>query len=183
VVEYPKLDDANFLAHTIVYRTEALPWIARPGCNHKVAAHGKEVLMNSLKSPRDLRGPQWRIGRLLGFYLEAFIHMLTYRIMVPLTILFGALMLLSLFLQRLGPALKIFTAVIWVLWTPQLFAVAKGLSLAWTRGMAFGRLNEEFAHLYKKRYGKKTAAFVAFPFIVLVVWAAGFVVMLVWWQP
>ncbi len=154
-----------------------------PGHKHKVAAQGKEIPMNSQKSPRDLRGPQRRIGRLLRFYREAFIHMLTYRIMIPLTILFGAIMLLSLFLQRLGPALKIITAVIWVLWTPQLFAVAKGLSLAWTRGMAFGRLNEEFAHLYRKRYGKKTGVFIAFPFIVLVLWAAGFVVMLVWWQP
>lgn len=139
--------------------------------------------MSSLKSPRDLRGPQWRIGRLLRFYREAFIHVVAYRIMIPLTILYGAVMLLSIFLPRLSAVLKIFTAVIWVLWTPQLFEVAKGLSLAWTRGMAFGRLNEEFAHLYRKRYGKKTGAFVAFPFIVLALWAAGFLVMLVWWQP
>ena len=139
--------------------------------------------MSSLKSPRDLRGPQWRIGRLLRFYREAFIHVLAYRIMVLLTIIFGAVMLLSLFVQGLGPLLKVVTAVVWVLWTPQLFEVAKGLSLAWTRGMAFGRLNEEFAHLYRKRYGKKTGAFVALPFIVLALWAAGFVVMIVWWQP
>lgn len=139
--------------------------------------------MSSLKSPRDLRGPVWRIGRLLRFYREAFIHVLAYRIMVLLTIIFGAVMLLSLFVQGLGPLLKVVTAVVWVLWTPQLFEVAKGLSLAWTRGMAFGRLNEEFAHLYRKRYGKKTGAFVALPFIVIALWAAGFVVMIVWWQP
>jgi hypothetical protein len=132
---------------------------------------------------RDLRGPQRRIGRLLRFSGEAFLHVLVYRIMVPLTILFGALIFVFLFVPGLGAALKVFTAVIWVLWTPQLFEVAKGLSLAWTRGMAYGRLNEEFAHLYRKRYGKKTGIFVAFPFIVLALWAAGFVVMLVWWQP
>jgi hypothetical protein len=148
-----------------------------------MAADGKEILMRPLKSTRDLRGPQVRIGRLLGFHREAFIHVLAYRIMVPLTILFGAVVLLSIFLPGLGPVFKVFTAVIWVLWTPQLFEVAKGLSLAWTRGMAFGRLNEQFAHLYRKRYGKKTGAFVAFPFIILALWAAGFVVLLRWWQP
>jgi hypothetical protein len=148
-----------------------------------MAAHGKEILMSVPKAPRDLRGPQVRIGRLLRFHPEAFIHVLAYRIMVPLTILFGAVMLLSIFLPGLGAVLKIFTAVIWILWTPQLFEVAKGLSLAWTRGMAFGRLNEEFAHLYRKRYAKRTGAYIAFPFIVLALWAAGFVVLLRWWQP
>ncbi len=139
--------------------------------------------MSSLKPLRDLRGPQRRIGRLLHFYWESFIHVAAFRIMVPLTILAGAVALLSLLLPGLGVALKVLLSVVWVLWTPQLFKVAKGLSLAWTRGMAFGKLNEEFAHLYRKRYGKNTAAFVAFPFIVLAIWAAGFVLMLVWWQP
>ena len=139
--------------------------------------------MSIPKASRDLRGPQVRIGRLLRFHPEAFIHVLAYRIMVPLTILFGAVVLLSIFLPRLGAVLKIFTAVIWILWTPQLFEVAKGLSLAWTRGMAFGRLNEEFAHLYRKRYGKRTGMYIAFPYIVLALWAAGLAVLLRWWQP
>jgi len=43
--------------------------------------------------------------------------------------------------------LKIFTAVLWMPWAPQLFAVAKGLCLAWTRGMAFGLLNPDSAAL------------------------------------
>ena len=139
--------------------------------------------MSPLESPRDLRGPIWRIGRLLRFYREAFLHVLAYRIMVPLTIIFGVIMLLSLFVPGLGPLLKVVTAVVWVLWTPQIYEVAKGLSLAWTRGMAFGRLNEEFAHLYRKRYGKNTGAFVALPFVVLALWAAGFVLMIARWQP
>jgi hypothetical protein len=125
----------------------------------------------------------WRIGRLVRFNREAFLHVLAYRIMVPLTIILGAVMLLSLFVQGLGPLLKVITAVAWALWTPQLFEVGKGLALAWTRGMAFGHLNAEFAHLYRKRYGKRTGAFVAFPFIILAVWAAGFVVLLLWWHP
>jgi hypothetical protein len=140
-------------------------------------------LTRPLPGGRDLRGPLWRIGRLLRFYPEAFIHVLAYRIMVPLMILYGAVMVASLLLPGLGVVLKASTAVIWMLWTPQLFEVAKGLSLSWTRGMAFGRLNPEFAHLYRKRYGRRSWVFVAFPFIVVALWAAGFVVMLAWWQP
>ncbi len=131
----------------------------------------------------DLRGPLSRLGRLVPFHGEGFIHVVAYRVMVPLMILFGALVFVYLFVPGLGLALKVSTAVIWALWSPQLFEVAKGLSLAWSRGMAYGKLNAEFAHLYRKRYGKGTWHLVAFPWVVLVLWAAGFVVMLVWWQP
>ena len=133
--------------------------------------------------PRDLRGPQRRIGRLLTFSLEGFVHALAYRVLVPLTIVFGAVMLLSVFVGIPGVLLKVLTAVTWALWTPQLFEVAKGLSLAWTRGMAFGKLNEEFAHLYRTRYGRSTAVFLAFPWVVLALWIAGFVVLLAVWRP
>ena len=85
--------------------------------------------------------------------------------------------------RAFGTALKIATAVIWVLWTPQLFEVAKGLALAWSRGMAFGNLNEEFAHLYRTRYGKRRGLYLSLPFIVMAVWAAGFILMIARWQP
>jgi hypothetical protein len=135
------------------------------------------------KRLKDLRGPQRRIGRLASFTVEGYIHVLVYRIMVPLTLLYAALVIVYLATGMLGAVLKASTAVIWALWTPQLFEVAKGLSLAWSRGMAFGKMNPEFAALYRKRYAKKSAGYTAFPFVVLVVWAAGFVVMLLRWTP
>jgi hypothetical protein len=135
------------------------------------------------KNPRDLRGPQRRIGRLARFSLEGFVHVLFYRIMVPLSILNGLLIAASLVVPGLGAAVKAVTLVTWALWTPQLFEVAKGLALAWSRGMAFGRLNAEFAHLYRKRYRKKPGVYLAMPFVVLAVWAAGFVVMIERWNP
>jgi len=131
---------------------------------------------------KDLRGSQARIFRLARFHVEGFIHVLAYRIMVPLMVLWALLIIAYLLAPGLGTALKVATAVIWVLWTPQLFEVAKGLALAWSRGMVFGKLNEEFAHLYRKRYGAK-AAFRALPFLFLLVWAAGFIVMITRWQP
>jgi len=131
---------------------------------------------------KDLRGPQARIGRLARFYMEGYIHVVAYRIMVPLSILWGLFIVAYLLFPGLGVLLKVVTAIVWVIWTPQLFEVAKGLALAWSRGMAFGRLNQEFAHLYRKRYGAKDGL-KALPFLFLVVWLAGFIVMLVGWQP
>jgi hypothetical protein len=148
-----------------------------------MAAEGKDVLMSRSMASNDLRGPQRRIARLLPFHVEAYLHVLLYRIMVPLNIVFGASIFVSFLVPGHGAALKAFTAVIWVLWSLQLFEVARGLALAWSRGMAYGNLNAEFAHLYRKRYRKNPAFWFAFPWIVLALWAAGFVIMMIWWHP
>ena len=133
--------------------------------------------------PNDLRGPQGRLARLLPFHAEAWLHVVLYRVMVPLNILYGLLVFASLLVPGLGPVLKAGTAVVWVLWSLQLFEVARGLALAWSRGMAWGRLNAEFAHLYRKRYRKRPGFWLAFPWLVLALWAAGFAIMMVWWHP
>jgi hypothetical protein len=148
-----------------------------------MGADGKEILMESRKRLTDLRGPQSRIGRLLSFSFEAWLHMLTNRIMVFLSLLYALCIVLYLLVPGLGTVLKVFTAAVWLLWTPQFFEALKGLALVWSRGMAFGHLNAEFAHLYRKRYAKRTGVYAAFPFVVLAAWAAGFVVMLVRWFP
>ena len=139
--------------------------------------------MESTKRLTDLRGPQSRIGRLLSFSFEAWLHMLTNRIMVFLSLVYSVLIFLSLLVPGLGTVLKIVTGAVWLLWTPQFFEALKGLALVWSRGMAFGRMNAEFAHLYRKRYAKRTGGYVAFPYVVLAAWAAGCVVMLVRWFP
>jgi hypothetical protein len=139
--------------------------------------------MGHSAASNDLRGPQGRIARLLPFHVEAYFHVLLYRIMVPLNILYGLGIFASLLVPGFGAALKVFTAVVWVLWSLQLFEVARGLALAWSRGMAYGKLNAEFAHLYRKRYRKKPGFWLAFPWIVLALWAAGFVILMAWWHP
>jgi hypothetical protein len=135
------------------------------------------------KELKDLRGPQHRIGRLAAFNFEAYIHVLVYRIMVPLTLAYALLLIVYLVSGAAGGVVKVVTAVVWALWTPQLFEVAKGLSLAWSRGMAFGSMNPEFAALFRKRYATRSGAYVAFPFVVLALWAGGFIVMLLRWTP
>jgi hypothetical protein len=147
-----------------------------------MAAHGKEILVSSPKKVKDLRGPQTRIGRLARFHFEGLLHVVAYRILVPLMILWALLIIAYLLVPSLGVVLKAVTAVVWVLWTPQLFEVAKGLALAWSRGMAFGKLNEEFAHLYRKRYGTKSGL-KALPFLFLALWLIGFIIMIAGWQP
>lgn len=139
--------------------------------------------MESRKRLTDLRGPQSRIGRLLSFYFEAWLHMVTNRVMVFLSLLYAALIVVYLLVPGLGTALKVMTAAVWVLWTPQFFEALKALVLVASRGMAFGRMNGEFAHLYRTRYHKHPGPYKAFPFVVLTGWAAGFVVMLLWWLP
>ena len=139
--------------------------------------------MESRKRLTDLRGPQSRIGRLLSFYFEGWLHMFTNRVMVFLSLLYAAFLVVYLLVPRLGTPLKIFTAAVWVLWTPQFFEALKALVLVASRGMAFGRLNPEFAHLYRTRYHKHPGPYTAFPFVVLAAWIAGFVVMLLRWFP
>jgi lysylphosphatidylglycerol synthetase-like protein (DUF2156 family) len=139
--------------------------------------------MPAHRKPRDFRGSQARIGRLARFHVEGFVHVLVYRIMVILTIVYGIFIVIYLAAPGLGTPLKVLTGIVWVLWTPQLFEVAKGLSLAWSRGMAYGKLNPEFASLYRKRYNKKPGFLQALPWLVLAVWAAGFIVLMARWQP
>jgi hypothetical protein len=139
--------------------------------------------MESRKRLTDLRGPQSRIGRLLSFSFESYLHMLTNRIMAFLSLLYAACIAAYLLVPGLGTPLKIFTAAVWLLWTPQFFEALKGVALVRSRGLAFGHLNAEFAFLYRKHYGKRSGAASAFPFVVLALWAAGFVVMLVRWFP
>ena len=139
--------------------------------------------MESRKRLTDLRGPQSRIGRLLSFYFEAYLHMFTNRIMAFLSLIYAACIVVYFLVPGLGTLLKVLTAAVWLLWTPQFFEALKGLALVGSRGLAFGHLNGEFAFLYRRRYGRRSGIYAAFPFVVLALWAAGFVVMLARWFP
>ena len=139
--------------------------------------------MESRKRLTDLRGPQSRVGRLLSFSFEAWLHMVTNRVMVFLSMLYAVLVVVYLLVPGLGAALKWATAALWVLWTPQFFEALKALVLVRTRGLAFGHLNGEFAHLYRTRYRKHPGPYRVFPFVVLAAWAVGFVLMLLRWFP
>ena len=139
--------------------------------------------MPARKVLRDLRGSPGRFARLLGISFEGWLHVVVYRIQVPLSIVYALTVIASFLVSGLGVVIKVFTAVIWVLWTPQLFEVVKGLALAWSRGMAFGHMNPEFASLYRSRYARHAGILRVLPPLFLVAWAAGLVVLLVGWRP
>ena len=87
MVEYPTRDDANFLApHTRLpdrrerrgYPTPR--WQSRDGSRWKGNT-------DATKEGEGPSGAAARIGRLARFYFEGYLHVLVYRIQVPLTIL------------------------------------------------------------------------------------------------
>lgn len=129
----------------------------------------------------DLRGKQSRIFRLKSFDSEALVHVLFYRILGPVSVAYGFLLLLSLAYPPLQGYVKWLTTLVWILFTPQLFETIKAFSLISTRGLAHGRLNESFKSLVEKRYRKSPGAYQALPYAVLAVWLVGLVLQLVWW--
>lgn len=132
------------------------------------------------KKTLDMRGGQARIARLIPFYPWAFIHMLFYRILAPYSILYGVILLYSFAYPVPHLAIKASTLIFWVLITPQLFETVRGLTMSWSRGLVFGRLNKEYSSLMKKRYGKNSLqAYRSIPYLVIALWIAGFLLMVV----
>ncbi|AFZ70714.1 hypothetical protein Calag_0991 [Caldisphaera lagunensis DSM 15908] len=139
--------------------------------------------MGEKKKLKDLRGSQSRIFRLRSFYLEGFIHAIFYRIQIPVSIIYGIILLSWLFYPGLALTVKAFTALVWILFIPQLFESVKGLALSMSRGMVFGKLNNEYAHLYRLRYKKNLVHLRLAPYLVLAIWIIGFIAMIIWWYP
>lgn len=150
-----------------------------------MAADGEGVLMSSKKNLKDMRDGQKRISRLSRFYVVAFVHMLFNRILAFYSIIYGAIMLYYLLFS--SPAYliaKVATAIFWVLITPQFFETVKGLSMSWSRGMVFGRLNDEYISLIRKRYGSsfKVSVYMMIPYVAILLWSMAFVFMVVFWR-
>lgn len=130
----------------------------------------------------DMRGSQVNILRLLYFDKEAFIHMLFYRILMFASVLFGFLLLLSLIFNQLSSVVKLSVALVWILFTPQIFAMSKGVSMMLSNGIYFGHLSKEHIFVMKTKYKKPFPLLGIFPYLVLLAWILGFVSMLMWWH-
>jgi hypothetical protein len=133
------------------------------------------------KKVYDLRGKQSNLARLIRFDKEAFVHMVAYRALIVFSVIYGVIMLLYFVIPGLGPLAKASTAIIWILFTPQLFETAKGASLVMTKGLAFGHLGKGYSFLMKKKYGRTGGYAKPTPYAVMLLWAAGFVAILLWW--
>ncbi|MDG7052249.1 MAG: hypothetical protein JRN19_07370 [Nitrososphaerota archaeon] len=133
------------------------------------------------RKSRDYRGKQSNIFRLRSYLPWAIVHLISYRILMPASIAYGLLTIFSLLFSSLGIYVKGATIIIWIIFTPQIFAVAKGVALAMSDGLAFGHLNDSYKYLMKIRYHRNVLIYMALPYVVLALWLAGFIAMLVWW--
>jgi len=134
------------------------------------------------KKSYDFRGRVSNLGRVWRFDKEAFFHAVFYRILILYSIVYGVVLLLGVFVRGINPALKPLTLVEWILFTPQVYETVKAFSLIGSRGQAFGHFNESYLSLIKKKYGGKSAVYLALPYIVLALWVAGFIVAAIWWS-
>lgn len=143
----------------------------------------KEVLGEPLdKQVYDLRGRQASIGRLLGFDKEAFVHMLFYRILIAVSIIAAVAFILD---YAIGIPKTIFESLfilVWVLFTPQVYETAKGLSIIATKGFILGQLNKSYlATANKHRNRSFDQLYKLMPYTALVLWLAGLVTLSYMW--
>jgi hypothetical protein len=129
----------------------------------------------------DMRGSQSNIIRLAGFDIEGFIHMLFFRILVFISMIYGIVLLLSFLISVPLLLIKLLTALVWVLITPQLFESVKMLSMISTGGLSFGHFSQERVFLEKSKYKVRTGFFDIMPYGAMLLWLMGFFIMLVWW--
>ncbi len=134
------------------------------------------------KQVYELRGRQSNLSRLVHFDKEAYIHMLFYRALIILSVVAGAVFFASYFFNLSTAVFRAFFMIIWVLFIPQVFESAKGMSVIATRGFVFGHLNKSYRSTAEK-YLKPRAAplFKAFPYAVLAAWLAGLVLLVLTW--
>lgn len=133
-----------------------------------------------MKKTFDVRERHGIIVRLARFDREGFVHMVSYRVMVFLAVIYGIAVFLSL-LYPLAPEVFVLTVLVWIFFTPQVYETAKSFALISSRGLAFGHLSEEYKFIVKTKYKKSGSAFMLIPYLVMLVWVIGFVFLLLWW--
>ena len=100
---------------------------------------GKEVY--------DTRGRQRNVFRLAHFDNEGLAHIVTYRILAFLSIVTGALTLITLHygsLNGLSYVTYALIAIVWALFGIEIYATYKAFVVIATKGIVFGRLNDSF---------------------------------------
>ena len=150
-----------------------------------MAAGREEVLVDWMeKKLYDMRGSQANIVRLAAFDMEGFIHMLSFRILIFVSIIYGIAILLYFVANLVVTAsfIKLLTALVWILITPQFFETVKMGSMIGTNGLSFGRFSEEHVFLAKSKNKVDTRFFDIMPYCVMAIWIVGFVAMLIWWS-
>ena len=135
-----------------------------------------------MKKVYDLRGKQTKISRLLRFDNEAFIHLLAYRMFVFIAVIYGIVLLGSLFYGPFVLYVKILTMLSWILFIPLVFALIKVTSLVGSHGLAFGKFNSAYRTMKMEKAGRlQVTALWLLPYLATAAWAICFFAMLKWW--
>jgi hypothetical protein len=136
------------------------------------------------KETYDMRGGQSRITRLWAFSKESYVHMLFYRILIPVAIIAAIIFAIqyiypSLFVSML---FKLIFILVWVLFIPQVFETSKGLSIIATNGFIHGMLNKMYLESAAK-YERHPLGLLykAFPYFAIIVWIAGLISISALW--
>lgn len=132
------------------------------------------------KNVYDARGRQESIFRLAAWDNEALLHMVTYRMLIFAAIISAILYFASLASSSYTIYFRISLLAVWVLFSPQLFSVAKGLVVMATKGMVFGHLNKSYLGSLEVDY-RRYAPFRAVPYAAMAVWAIGFLAIAYMW--
>ena len=110
--------------------------------------------------------------------------MLFYRVLIFYSVFYGLFVLASYAYPGLAQLDKPLTLLLWILFTPQAFEVAKGFAIISTRGMAFGYLSEEYVYSIRaksKSAGEAARYFTVLVYAAMLLWAVGFILAVIWW--
>ncbi len=127
----------------------------------------------------DLRGSQKGIFRMYGFDKLGLLHMIFYRVLI-LAALVASVLIAYYALSQNATVLiyvQVMILAVWILFTPQLFSVAKVFSVVSTKGVVFGKLNASFLETLQQRPVYKL--FRAIPYAALALWFI-FLILLIW---
>ncbi len=136
------------------------------------------------KETYDLRGGQSRISRLWDFYKESYIHMLFYRMLIPVAIIAAVVFAVQYLYpsETISLISKLIFILVWVLFMPQVFETSKGLSIIATKGFVHGRLNKMYMEIAAKYEQHPLSPFYkAFPYLTIIVWIAGLITVSILW--
>ena len=134
------------------------------------------------KNVYDVRGRQSRIFRLFCFDKEGLVHMAFYRIAIFVAVLLAISMVIGLIYVN-TPFIngsRVLILILWLLFTPQLFETIKAMSLIASRGIVFGKLNKSFMK-YGVHKSRTYLILGALPYVVMLIWAIGFVGLVKLW--
>ena len=132
----------------------------------------------------DLRGSEKNIARLSRISKEALVHMIVYRILIFLCLITGVLFFVSILVPQvnyLDLLFKSLFVLVWILFSVQLFETAKASVDIATRGFVLGKLEDSYKREIKNRNKKLDMLLGTLPYFAVLVWLAGFILLILLW--